>query len=70
VGASRAPAPVGAAALAAGIGYRSVYVSFLVVAALSWACVATYIGLAGHCIMVRPVACGWCQLALSMRPEI
>jgi len=35
-------APVAAATLAAQIGYDGVYLSFLVIAVLAWACVATY----------------------------
>ncbi|GAA1381340.1 hypothetical protein GCM10009613_07120 [Pseudonocardia kongjuensis] len=35
-------APVGAASLAPEVGYDGVYRSFLVVAAVAWACVATY----------------------------
>lgn len=38
-------APVAAATLATQIGYSGVYRSFLVLAALAWACVATYTGL-------------------------
>jgi MFS family permease len=41
-------APVAAATLATVIGYDAVYRSFLVVAALSWACAATYARLAGR----------------------
>ncbi|HEY2193431.1 MAG TPA: MFS transporter [Actinomycetospora sp.] len=41
-------APAGAAALAVEIGYHGVYLAFLVVAALSWACAATYARMAGR----------------------
>jgi MFS family permease len=41
-GAAGLLAPVAAASLAATVGYGPVYLIFLVVAALSWACVATY----------------------------
>jgi OFA family oxalate/formate antiporter-like MFS transporter len=40
-------APVGATSLAGQVGYDGVYRSFLVVAVLSWACVATYARLLG-----------------------
>jgi MFS transporter, OFA family, oxalate/formate antiporter len=41
-GAAGLLAPVAAASLAATVGYGTVYLIFLVVAALSWVCVATY----------------------------